>query len=340
MLRPFHQVRRGFTLIELLVVIAIIAVLIALLLPAVQQAREAARRSQCKNNLKQLGLALHNYHDNFNVFPPLRGGPQDSGGRQGEQSGLVAMLPYYDQAPAYMLIPQNTTCPPPWSNALATWSMQIPGLLCPSSPMGTRQVNGTDVGMKCYHLSVGTTMQNNYLGATTGLFQDDSQRCRAMRDVTDGTSNTIAIGERAMGVPSTRAVQGNSLYNMPSVHTNPVLCLQAAAAGAYLPAGSVSSWPQGSLWGFGHPHWGAITTVLPPNSASCTTGADNPSEASGILTPNSYHTGGVHVLMADGAVRFISDNINAGNYGAGSPANFGTWGALGTISGGEVVGEF
>ena len=126
--------RRGFTLIELLVVIAIIAILIALLLPAVQQAREAARRTQCKNNLKQLGLALHNYHDNFGRFCPSRGGPNDGANRNGDQTGFVRLLPYMDQDAIYRQIRQDSnTVPVCWDGAFLPWTTQINMLLCPSS---------------------------------------------------------------------------------------------------------------------------------------------------------------------------------------------------------------
>lgn len=332
-----HPRRIGFTLIELLVVIAIIAVLIALLLPAVQQAREAARRSQCKNNLKQLGLALHNYHDAFGRFCDGRGGPNDGAGRAGDQSGIVRLLPYIDQAPMYNQIPMNNTVPVCWAGSFAPWATQIQALLCPSAPIGM-QYGG--VANKNYHFCVGTTINNVYDGTTNGLFGFHYRGVKGMRDITDGSSNTIAMAEMGSGNQGGRSVVGNSVYGVSGVDTNPTICLATASGGVYLPAYTVSSWGQSSLWPFGHPHWAFFNTVLPPNSPSCYPGGDNPSNAWGIFSANSFHVGGVHVLMADGAVRFVSNNINAGNYGAGSPPSFGVWGALGTIGGGETVGEF
>ena len=325
----------AFTLIELLVVIAIIAVLIALLLPAVQQAREAARRTQCKNNLKQIGLALHNYHDVFNKFCDLRGGPNDGAGRGGDECGFVRLMPYMDQAASYATIPQTGSPPVCWDGTFVPWKTQIPGLLCPSSLPTTLQ-NG--VAGKNYHFCVGTTINNNYSGATNGLFQFSQKGYKGMRDCTDGSSNTIAIAERASGVPGTRSVLGNTAYGVGGIDTNPTICKALGVNMQYTAGTNVSSWGQGTLWPFGHPHWSAVTTVLPPNSASCITADDNPSDDWGIFTPNSFHTGGAQVLMADGAVRFVSNNIDCGNYGL---PNFGVWGALGTAAGGEVVsGDF
>ncbi len=331
--------RSAFTLIELLVVIAIIAVLIALLLPAVQQAREAARRSQCKNNLKQLGLGLQNYHDVAKLFCDLRGGPNDGAGRGGDQSGLVRLLPYLDQAAAYKKIPMNATVPVCWDGTFSVWNTQIGLLLCPSSPPVDRQGN---VANKNYHFCVGTTINDNYAGKTNGLFQFSQQGYRSFRDITDGSSNTIAMSEKGQG-DANRSIIGNSAWGMPAtIATNPVLCLAVGAPnGQYTAATNVSAWGAGTLWPFGHPNWNAVTTVLPPNKPSCSNiGGNNPSNAWGIWTPSSFHTGGVHCVMADGAVRFISNNIDCGNYGAGAPPSFGVWGALGTIAGKEVIGNY
>jgi prepilin-type N-terminal cleavage/methylation domain-containing protein len=355
-MKMFHVHRnrrdRAFTLIELLVVIAIIAVLVALLLPAVQQAREAARRSQCKNNLKQLGLALHNYHEQYNLFCASRTGPNDGAGRQGDQSGLVQLLPFIDQSPMYNQIPQNGTVPVCWTGGFAPWATQIQGFLCPSSPVpGGWQ--GAPVQTKCYKFCVGTTIRNNFgnwrvstppdNGITNGLFGFSwAGGNKGIRDIIDGSSNTIAMAETANAPPqgTSRTVLGQALYGVTGIDTNPTICLATASNGMYLAGNNISSWGMGTLWPFGHPGWGAVTTVLPPNGPSCETAGDNMSSAWGIYTPTSYHVGGVQVLMGDGAVRFISNNINCGNYGAGSPPSFGIWGALGTVNGGETVGAF
>ena len=337
----------GFTLIELLVVIAIIAVLIALLLPAVQQAREAARRSQCKNNLKQLGLALHNYHDVYNVFPGLRCGPNDGANRQGDQTGLIPMLPYLDQAPLYNTIFATTVPPVVWTTSFQPWRNNVGSiLLCPSAPIpgsGSGITTNGPLGVKSYHFCVGTTINNNYSGATNGLFQFHGTRpgTKGFKDITDGSSNTVAMSERVIGNPGTRRILGQSAFNVSGIDTNPVNCLATVANKEYIAGTSISTWGSGSLWAFGHVAQNGVTTILPPNGPSCWAGnSDNPSNQWGIFSPTSLHVGGVHCLMGDGAVKFISENIDAGNYGAPPTPNFGVWGAIGTVQGNEPVGEF
>jgi prepilin-type N-terminal cleavage/methylation domain-containing protein len=335
--------RRGFTLIELLVVIAIIAILIALLLPAVQQAREAARRTQCRNNLKQLGIALHNYHDNFGRFPYSRGGPHAPANRNGDMSGIVMMLPYIDQAPLYNTIAWDGTTINVWSVTAAyqTWATMIPGMLCPSSPLCDRTNN---CGLKSYKFCHGTSTNNNYTQNTNGLFQFNgpgTRGCKNIRDITDGASNTIAMSETSLGNNATRTVLGNTAFNVPGIDTNPLLCVATATNGLYNAGVSMSTWRQGTLWAFGHPAWSSFCTILPPNSPSCyAANADNPSGAWSMITANSHHTGGVHVVLADGAVKFISNNIDAGNLGIAPNPNNGIWGALGTVGNGETVGDF
>ena len=372
--------RSGFTLIELLVVIAIIAVLIALLLPAVQQAREAARRTQCKNNLKQLGLALHNYHDVYTIFPYSSGGTKvgntnSTDGNWDRLSGLVTLLPYIEQANLWNQIaaggmingtgPWQPMGPSPWIAGYPPTQTQINVFRCPSETgQGGSGVNdGFDfskMGRTNYGFCLGDTGQN--------VNQWDAGRqCRGMafyhsslglRDCTDGSSNTILMGEIGVsigdgnrndiiGQVADGVFQGDK--GVPWAVTKPSACLAQVSGNAYIATANVHSL-RGNRWDDGCPSSSGFQTILPPNSPSCDeSGWD---AGSGVYSAGSRHTGGAHVLMGDGAVRFISQNIDAGNsnspdvYSAGTTSvngvasPYGVWGALGTRSAGETVGQF
>jgi prepilin-type N-terminal cleavage/methylation domain-containing protein len=325
----FLRDKRGFTLVELLVVIAIIGILIALLLPAVQAAREAARRSQCANNLKQLGLALHNYHDTWKSFP--QGAGRVWQGRPSEQTGLLGMLPYLEQQPLYDIWKNNplVRC---WANAPNN-STQVPSLLCPSDRPDPHPSAST-LAQKNYFFCYGTTIEWNYYQKTTGIFMPDAdwQQNRIpvvkMADVRDGTSNTLAMSERAARTGGTREVTGNLAYGSTR---DPATCLSLVVGNEYAPSANLTSWSAGALWTMGHPGWNAFVTVLPPNGPSCTADDDNLSDDSGIFTASSWHPGGAQGLLADGSVTFYAETIDA----QGGRTGFGIWGALGTRAGGE-----
>ena len=354
----------GFTLVELLVVIAIIGILVGLLLPAVQAAREAARRMQCSNNLKQIGLALHNYHDSAKKFPYLRGGRNNPSNRCGDYHGIVPMLPYFEQTSRANLEASNAALNPYENTAIgAVWFGSIPSIVCPSASP-TTNARYTNQPLRSYHFSMGTTITNNWQGATNGMFQYGSigsttfPNCigkgshKSFSDITDGTSNTVAVGEKghgdggaAAGNPATlepRTVIGLAVYpfNVAALTNDPTICLATARGKKYI-SGTVSgTFPASEIWAFGHPHWAGFNTILPPNSASCYDLANvNPSNASGLFSLSSRHTGGVNVCFADGSVHFMSDSIDCGNYGVAPNRNYGVWGALGTVSGGEVGGN-
>src|SRR5262245_31010702 len=212
------HVRRGFTLVELLVVIAIIGVLVALLLPAVQAAREAARRSQCSNHLKQIGIALHNYHDVYNRFVYMRGGRNQS--RCGDYHGIVSLLPFMEDANRYDAIYNDPAYRHPWDNGFLPFQGQIPVLVCPSSNLPPNR-NFPNQRHRSYHFSVGTTIVRNYDGETNGLFgfQALNGACsgitlqKGFKDMIDGSSNTIAVSEKGAGAEAgSRIIQGQSVY--------------------------------------------------------------------------------------------------------------------------------
>lgn len=357
MLGILHRRRLAFTLIELLVVVAIIAILIALLLPAVQQAREAARRTQCRNNLKQLGIALHNYHDNQLRFPEGAGGPGYSGMPWEVTTGLlspqVALLPYVDQMPLYNEIPlDGRVWLPPWNDSTTPgynysgWGRTLPHLVCPSD-IQLSDYNG--LGPKNYRTNWGHRVEfsdhiDNHWQNTTGVFSfNGSVR---MRDVLDGTSNTIAMSELCGGNAGDASdIRGNVAWNVPGMSANAAVCRATASSGRYLAAvrgvhvNNVTESP-GSRWCEGRLYYEGFNTVLPPNSPSCASGAD---DGWGIFSASSRHVGGVHVLLCDGAVRFISDSIDAGNSAADPTASnqvYGVWGGLGSRESGEALGEF
>ncbi len=361
--------KRGFTLIELLVVIAIIAVLIALLLPAVQQAREAARRTQCKNNLKQFGLAIFNYHDTFGVFPMsslLAAGP---GGRR--QSTYVQILPYIDQAPLWNLGQSGGTAASvngtnysannwvPWDTAHVVPTTKIPAYLCPSD--GDSSVQGTLKGTN-YGTVRGDTVwdhtpqwNGNGGRGLRGMFiggNNSVAGTHSTRDVTDGLSNTIAMAEMIKAKAGAVTIKNGAIsqaFAQGSLTANPAICFtdQGTAFGP----GTVNTpalW-RGLRWADGAPAYTGITTILGPNKISCPSNGGD--DRDGIYEPSSLHTGGVQVLMGDGTVRFISENINTGNPTLTNPPGgtsatpfgqsvYGVWGALGSISGSENVGDF
>ncbi|QDT53940.1 putative major pilin subunit [Caulifigura coniformis] len=360
--------RFGFTLIELLVVIAIIAILIALLLPAVQQAREAARRTQCKNNLKQLGLALHNYHDVFGKFTERKYGSSGTwslsvaGTVQQSNSarvtGFVGLLPYFDQAPMFNQIQAGDPTAgtpiapggPRGDQNWAVWNTAPPMLKCPSD-------NGaTTPSSHSYCFSHGDQVENiNNAIRTRGLF--GRAFFNSIRDVVDGTSNTIAMSELLSQVPTgagpdvgfTAAANqieiGMALANnISGLIASPSLC-RTVVNGRYYVSGTNVRGRRGIKWTDGPSTLVSFNTVLPPNAPICADGGNWGDQNNSVLPPQSRHTGGVHGLMCDGAVRFISDNIDTGNTAAQQPVGggqsvYGTWGRIGSIAGSEAVGEF
>lgn len=348
-MRLNSRIRSGFTLIELLVVIAIIAVLIALLLPAVQQARESARRTQCKNNLKQFGLALHNYHDTYNLLPGFStgSGTPAANGFRTRLSGIVALLPYIDQAPLYTQIMNDGLVP--WTGG-GYWSQKLAANVCPTDA-GVSAPGGGTFGKRNYVFCAGdgisTTGDNGgsstpIIVATRGMF--GALSFSGLSACSDGTSNTLAMAEAVAPLAS----NGFGMVAATTGTATPAACqaLYNAGTRTYPGGGYTGDTSRGYRWGDGAAYFSAFTTAVPPNSANCFTGgADHWN--SGFYTASSMHTGGVQVLMMDGAVRFISENISTGNLAASPPSlsaggqsPYGVWGALGSRSGGEVVGDF
>jgi len=366
----FNRVRRGtaargFTLVELLVVIAIIGVLVALLLPAVQAAREAARRMSCANNLKQLGIAFHNYHDTFNSLPPMRTGTAAAtiNGVNYDNaqciSGWVSMTPFFEQNPIYQKVSGENMGPVPWDGNYQPWRTQIPGMLCPSDgPVRT------SLGSSSYRFCLGTTVLDNHDGhgqewnqPSTGMFTAMTTWNRArpwkFADVTDGLSQTIALGERRTG----NRDQRNDIANVANGLTDgtmrsasnlksPVgykqlsdMCMAKASqygGKKYNDTGGASieahdndpnrAFP-GDRWADGRPYFAAFNTIVRPNGPSC-----QPNEGDWdwmMMAASSRHPGVVQVTMGDGSVRTISETINET-----------TWWALGMKADGTPLGNF
>jgi len=333
--------RRGFTLIELLVVIAIIAILVALLLPAVQQAREAARRTQCRNHLKQWGLALHNYVSTTNILPPsacieLRPGAPDSE----SWSVHARLLPYIDQAVLYNRIDLGST----WATQFVLDGVKLPMLTCPADvnadkirvPTGNRPKHyGTSYGFCHGTWFVFNPATRDY---GDGVFVPNSKFSFAA--ILDGTTNTLMAAEVKAWSP-TRRTGGPSPTTVPQ---------SVADVEALMPQGTVYRDNGHTEWFDGIVHHAGFTTTLVPNaSPKCYDGANILENCNynswqegiggptgqptyGAVTARSYHEGIVIAAMMDGSVRSISENID-----------FKTWRALGTRANGTnepIVGEF
>jgi len=353
--------RRGFTLIELLVVIAIIGVLIALLLPAVQSAREAARRMQCTNNLKQLGLAVHNYESTYKVFPadgmflgPAYGTnpPASSPGWGWNASWMVSLLPNMEQQPLFNAYNFKDGADTPTNYTVGF--TQIASLLCPSDgsservadPWAASSYHGNHGGPGVIKNWTGTIVQNFTNNPQAWWGRDAQMAFFGIQSIRDGTSNTALFSEKLLGVPGNPQVfqgtddgrRGIYLASYPGAYNtgNGTIAQQAIQACNSIPAsqGSDGSYLIGAHWSLSYP-WhtsnSAYTHFNTPNKNSCHSATDTCCNnvwggTSAIITATSNHSGGVNICFADGSVKFVKDTV-APN----------TWWAIGTKAGNEVV---
>ena len=340
------SLRLAFTLIELLVVIAIIAILIALLLPAVQQAREAARRTQCKNNLKQIGLAMHNYHDTFNCLPISmswgRINAADDWDRRQAFSDKVYMLPYLELGNLYQQTNFNDFPWNPWNTGSnLAQSGRLPVFNCPSNAnVNANGPNGSftysiNIGVINYskdntNVISGTNGRHNGLASYTN-WPGESDPPVTFAQIADGTSNVAAYSEFGI-VPCDRTQTGKKTMQMHNWSepggANPHRtvrnhCLNNVGhvddCGRH--DGRGSSWAS-SFIGFG----ATYSHNMNPNEKPCFATNQGDWRGSSIMSASSFHTGGVQTLLGDGSVHFFSENID-----------YDTWAAIGTRNGGETV---
>ncbi|MBX9679133.1 MAG: DUF1559 domain-containing protein [Gemmataceae bacterium] len=332
----------GFTLIELLVVIAIIAVLIALLVPAVQKVREAAARSQCQNNLKQMGLAMHSYHDTYKFFP--KNYQKQVGGNVWEAiSANYAILPYIEQNPLYQQGQANITN---WGWMYGTlMNTPLSVFKCPSSPgapaRGTNP-SGWDGPGTNYAWCTGSSIETVWAGDNfNGMIS--YQTDRKMAQVTDGLSNTLLASEILSGsnaggstgrYPYDIFYTNNGLFTSVANRNFPTTTdLDNIGSAAKNSASGMRS-NNGSMWAWYAAGQSTFNAAAPPNwkwpsaGGNCCPGGAH-DWSFGIIPPRSMHTGGVNALLGDGSVRFITDSVD--------PLTFQR---LGHRSDGGVVGNF
>ncbi|MDR1958493.1 MAG: DUF1559 domain-containing protein [Planctomycetaceae bacterium] len=357
-------VRSAFTLVELLVVIAIIGVLIALLLPAVQAAREAARRMQCSNNIRQAALAAHNFHDNHKRFPAFFGDPIHTGRYSQRGSFLLLLMPYMEQTAIYE-VTAGTAAAPVIAYQVPGGKANISALLCPSDGNATTRT-ATDCTWTSYRGSLADLACRMDLNSPRSWLGVGTQT-RTFANITDGTSNTVMLSEGIIHDSSAGAAGGNYKMRMatgiPTYYNQvPQTCLSLKGPNFQFlnPAQPTLNGYEASTQSHGHnlgqrawdnyPQTVGVHTLLPPNSPSC---HDHWEYA--WVSASSNHTGGVQIARLDASVSFISETIHTEHLDQASsipgtweppsvPSNatlgtfsYGVWASIGSINGGENV---
>ncbi len=379
----------GFTLVELLVVIAIIGVLIALLLPAVQAAREAARRMQCNGQLKQISLAVHNFHDAHKILPCIarnkllcmdiwsRAGNRwaaadyadDTGGTYSfreRYSIFVELLPFLEQTAVFQVISDDanrnnhTLNNTPWSTTAGSpFHARIGTFVCPSDQERSSVLDERP-GIGSYRANKGDIWMPTNYNEYRGPFGTSHPSVKDISAIIDGTSNTIAFSEAAIGElqEGSVRVKGGIQSDASTGNANgkPADCLAGVSNGDLTsPVEFATANPgqkSGRRWGDSHMLFTGFLTILPPNSPSCSQGSSN--ETWTLVSASSYHPGGVNCGIADGSTKFISETINTANLDKAPPdvdtnlasdrgqdysgaSFYGVWGSIGSANGGESV---
>ncbi|MDO5582117.1 MAG: DUF1559 domain-containing protein [Planctomycetia bacterium] len=336
----------GFTLVELLVVIAIIGILIGLLLPAVQAAREAARRMECTNKLKQIGIAIHNYHDSHNALPNRCGSSGDLDKQQytwGIVSFHVALYPYMEQQGRWDAVNASATSSTNYCwNDYVRWAsstalkIPYPTINCPSDPEFSNFGRGTGdtderiatsyaacYGDRCWISAAWNATNRGFFPGGANNHANGSVRSIkwiSFADILDGTSNTIAVGEIARGkwVPGDTSVRANLVSANAA---NLTTCLTASAntsnPGFYVDTYTLAKYARGGVHSHGAITFTGFQTVFPPNGPNCISSDANAGywsecNASVVGSAGSYHSGGCNVCFGDGGVHFISETIDTG----------------------------
>ncbi len=344
------SVRLGFTILELLVVIAIIGVILGLLLPATRGTREAARRMQCSNNLKQLGLAIANYEATFQRLPNAMGGTGGSNpilGNMNRLSGFVSMLPYLDKQSLFDQIKSEQTInhqqyppmgPAPWISDYPHWlaNSGLVALKCPS------QQNSDVKSATSYAFCIGDLARNiHQQPKPRGAFAPGSYRPQSA--ITDGISQTIAFAE--IGNLHKRSLIGNvAIEQSVEILENPKACRTRLGKGLDYTSlnAKLAKLGRGGNWVDGSAAHSLFNSILPPGDPSAALGDGDATD--GFYSAGSFHTGGISVCFVDGSVHFIANSVDVGSYDrpvppvnveSTLPSPYGVWGALGTASEGD-----
>jgi prepilin-type processing-associated H-X9-DG protein len=352
-------------------VIAIIGVLIALLLPAVQAAREAARRMKCSNNLRQLGIALHNFHDAYNRLPAgmqrIQTAPPTPAALTGSPekfSTLFVLCPFFEQQALYESVASVTNATNYMYWPAATVNLTLSGLVCPSNSGEVPIAAAENFGRNSYHVMFGDVVvcgdpatNNDELEVKCPRgFLGLKNSFKEFNGISDGLSNTIAMSER-VGLKSERGlytstnpkagavkIASSTAYPWENNYAATRLeCITEQRSSTAAPAGN----SPGIQWGNGDTSVNGLMTVLPPNTACCV--GNDWGQKLIVNTPSSQHSGGVNCLFGDCSVRLISDSINALTTGStdSTPilkhnesdgiSHWGVWGALGSAIGNEAA---